>query len=68
MVPPQNFPKSKREPMKTCPQCDTGYPDSQMLANILKMGPVTVLEKPLQVEHLNQTLKIMGHKQLAQAA
>ena len=46
----------------------TGYPDSVMLANILKMGPVTVLEKPLQLEHLNQTLKIMGHKPLAQAA
>src|SRR6185295_18854097 len=32
----------------------TGYPDSQMLDNILKTGPVTVLKKPLQVEQLNQ--------------
>ena len=46
----------------------TGYPDSTMLDNILKMGPVTVLKKPLQVEQLNQTLKIMGHKPLAKAA
>lgn len=38
----------------------TGYPDSQMLDNILKHGPVTVLKKPLQVEQLNQTLKILG--------
>ncbi len=40
----------------------TGYPDSQMLDNILKFGPVTVLKKPLQVEQLNQTLRILGHK------
>jgi CheY-like chemotaxis protein len=38
----------------------TGYPDSQMLDNILKHGPVTVLKKPLQVEQLNQTLRILG--------
>ena len=40
----------------------TGYPDSQMLDNILKHGPVTVLKKPLQVAQLNQTLRILGHK------
>lgn len=40
----------------------TGYPDSQMLDNILKYGPVTVLKKPLQVDQLNQTLRMMGHK------
>jgi len=40
----------------------TGYPDSQMLDNILKFGPVTVLKKPLQVAQLNQTLRMMGHK------
>jgi len=40
----------------------TGYPDSQMLDNILKHGPVTVLKKPLQVEQLGQTLRLMGHK------
>ena len=39
----------------------TGYPDSQMLDNILKHGPVTVLKKPLQVAQLNQTLRILGH-------
>jgi excisionase family DNA binding protein len=46
----------------------TGYPDSQMLDNILKLGPVTVLKKPLQLEQLKQTLKLMGHKSMAQAA
>jgi len=45
----------------------TGYPDSQMLDNILKFGPVTVLKKPLKVEQLAQTLKFLGHK-LAEAA
>ena len=39
----------------------TGYPDSQMLDNILKHGPVTVLKKPLRVEQLNQTLRMLGH-------
>lgn len=46
----------------------TGYPDSEMLDNILKMGPVTVLKKPLVVDQLNQVLKQLGHKTLAQAA
>ncbi len=46
----------------------TGYPDSDMLDNILKLGPVTVLKKPLKVEQLNQTLNILGHKSAAQAA
>ena len=32
----------------------TGYPDSQMLDNILQHGPVTVLKKPPQVELLEQ--------------
>lgn len=45
----------------------TGYPDSQMLDNILKFGPVTVLKKPLKVEQLTLTLKFLGHK-LAEAA
>jgi len=40
----------------------TGYPDSQMLDNILKFGPVTVLKKPLQINQLAQTLKILGYK------
>lgn len=41
----------------------TGFPDSQMLDNILKHGPVTVLKKPLEVEKLQQTLRMLGHKQ-----
>jgi excisionase family DNA binding protein len=40
----------------------TGYPDSDMLDNILKHGPVTVLKKPLKVEQVAQTLKYLGHK------
>ena len=40
----------------------TGYPDSQMLDNILKLGPVTVLKKPLKAEALQQTMKMLGHK------
>ena len=40
----------------------TGYPDSQILDNILSRGPVTVLKKPLQLSQLNQTLRILGHK------
>ncbi len=45
----------------------TGYPDSEMLDNILKYGPVTVLKKPLKVEQLTQTMKFLGHK-MAEAA
>jgi len=40
----------------------TGYPDSQMLDNILKLGPVTVLKKPLKVEALQKTMQMLGHK------
>lgn len=43
----------------------TGYPDSQMIDNILKHGPVTVLKKPLHVDQLQQTLRMMGHKNAA---
>jgi excisionase family DNA binding protein len=46
----------------------TGYPDSDILDNILKMGPVTVLKKPLQTAQLSQTMKFMGHKLMAEAA
>ena len=45
----------------------TGYPDSQMLDNILRHGAVTVLKKPLQVEVLEQALKMMGHELRAKA-
>jgi excisionase family DNA binding protein len=41
----------------------TGFPDSHMLDNILKHGPVTVLKKPLEVDKLQQTLRMLGHKQ-----
>jgi len=43
----------------------TGYPDSQILDNILKHGPVTVLKKPLQLEQLQQTVRWLGHKGMA---
>jgi DNA-binding NtrC family response regulator len=39
----------------------TGYPDSEMLDGILQISPVTVLKKPLKIEQLNQTVKILGH-------
>jgi excisionase family DNA binding protein len=40
----------------------TGYPDSEILNRILQVSPVTVLKKPLKIEQLNQTVKILGHK------
>jgi DNA-binding NtrC family response regulator len=40
----------------------TGYPDSEILDRILQVSPVTVLKKPLKVEQLIQTAKILGHK------
>jgi DNA-binding LytR/AlgR family response regulator len=40
----------------------TGYPDSEILDRILQVSPVTVLKKPLKVEQLVQTVKILGHK------
>jgi excisionase family DNA binding protein len=40
----------------------TGYPDSEVLDRILQISPVTVLKKPLKIEQLNQTVKILGHK------
>jgi hypothetical protein len=33
-----------------------------MLDNILKLGPVTVLKKPLKVEALQKTMQMLGHK------
>jgi excisionase family DNA binding protein len=38
----------------------TGYPDSEILDRILQVSPVTVLKKPLKVERLYQTVKILG--------
>ena len=46
----------------------TGYPDSEMLDRILAKGPVTVLKKPLKVEQLQQTVRILGHKDAAKLA
>jgi len=39
----------------------TGYPESEILDRILQIGPVTVLKKPLKVEQLNQTVKMVVH-------
>jgi CheY-like chemotaxis protein len=39
----------------------TGYPDGEILDRILQVSPVTVLKKPLKIEQLNQTVKILGH-------
>jgi excisionase family DNA binding protein len=39
----------------------TGYPDSEILNRILQVSPVTVLKKPLKIDQLNQTVKILGH-------
>jgi excisionase family DNA binding protein len=39
----------------------TGYPESEILDRILQIGPVTVLKKPLKVEQLNQTMKLLVH-------
>ena len=46
----------------------TGYPDSEMLDRILEKGPITDLKKPLQVDQLYQTVRILGHKEIAKAA
>ncbi len=46
----------------------TGYPDSEMLDRILEKGPVTVLKKPLEIEQLQQTVRILGHKDVAKIA
>ncbi len=46
----------------------TGYPNSEMLDRILSKGPVTVLKKPLQVEQLQQTVRILGPKDAARLA
>jgi excisionase family DNA binding protein len=46
----------------------TGHPDSEMLDNILKLGPVTVLKKPLQLAHLKQTLRQLGRENPAKSA
>ena len=46
----------------------TGYPDSEMLNRILAKGPITVLKKPLKVEQLKETVRILGHKEAVKLA
>jgi DNA-binding NtrC family response regulator len=46
----------------------TGYPDSAMLDRILAKGPITVLKKPLKVEQLKDTVRILGHKEAVKLA
>jgi DNA-binding NtrC family response regulator len=54
------------------PECPiiviTGYPDSEMLNRILAKGPITVLKKPLKVEQLKETVRILGHKDAVRLA
>jgi DNA-binding response OmpR family regulator len=40
----------------------TGYPDSEVLSRILAHGSVTVIQKPLEFEQLNRTVRQLGHK------
>jgi excisionase family DNA binding protein len=40
----------------------TGYPDSEVLDRILQISPVIVLKKPLKIEQLTKTVKILGHR------
>jgi excisionase family DNA binding protein len=46
----------------------TGYPDSSMLNRILAKGPITVLKKPLKIDQLKQTVRILGHKEASKLA
>jgi excisionase family DNA binding protein len=46
----------------------TGYPDSEMLDRILAKGPVTVLKKPMQIEQLQQAVRMLGHKDAVKLA
>src|SRR4029077_1056225 len=54
------------------PECPviiiTGYPDSEMLDRILAKGPITVLKKPLKVEQLKETVRILGHRDAVKLA
>jgi DNA-binding NtrC family response regulator len=54
------------------PECPiviiTGYPDSDMLNRILAKGPITVLKKPLKIEQLKDTVRILGHKEAVKLA
>ena len=60
---------SAREVQPNCPiVVITGYPDSEMLDRILAKGPITVLKKPLKIEQLQQTVRILGHKNAVKLA
>lgn len=45
----------------------TGFPDSEMMNNILRFGPVTVLKKPLKAADLEETLRHLGRKTQAKS-
>ena len=60
---------SARKEQPNCPiVVITGYPDSEMLDRILAKGPITVLKKPLKIEQLQQTVRILGHKDTVKMA
>ena len=60
---------SARQAQPNCPiVLITGYPDSEMLDRILAKGPITVLKKPLKIEQLEQTVRILGHKDAVKLA
>jgi CheY-like chemotaxis protein len=40
----------------------TGYPDSEPLNRILELGPVLVLRKPLELDQLLSTVRLLGHR------
>ena len=59
----------KKEEQPDCPIIViTGYPDSAMLDRILAKGPITVLKKPLKVEQLKETVRILGHRDAVKLA
>jgi hypothetical protein len=39
-----------------------------MLDRILAKGPITVLKKPLKVEQLKETVRILGHQEAVKLA
>jgi excisionase family DNA binding protein len=58
-----------KEQQPACPiVIITGYPDSAMLDRILAKGPITVLKKPLKVEQIKETVRILGHKEAVKLA
>jgi excisionase family DNA binding protein len=42
----------------------TGHPNSDALARILRLSPVTVIKKPFEIEALHRLITILGHKEL----